>query len=392
MPSFTTKLYKRIREVPRKDWDALLPDNVEDYDFLAALDDSNFRDITFYYVVIYEDSHAVGATCFFVMDFQFDMALKGWLNSISKRLKKIFPGILGVKIVFCGLPMGRGILGISKNKEEVLGLIVEEMEKLAEAHKAIAIVFKDFTADCQGFLSSLEKKSFRRISSMPSMVMNIDFDNFDAYLRSLSPSSREGFKRKLKKINQGPQFDLEVAEQVSPDVSRQMYDLYKQTADAAEMGFEELPADFFGSMSRNAAKSCKFFLWRLDGKLVAFAYCYYAKDYLIDYYLGFDYEVANKYNLYLVRFWDILKWCIDNKFKTYEIGQTSYEVKRRLGFDFLPLNAYCKPVNKLFIPLLDFYCKFLAFDKRDPVFKQMNSYKVLKSGKTPKEGLCCNQA
>jgi hypothetical protein len=67
-------------------------------------------------------------------------------------------------------------------------------------------------------------------------------------------------------------------------------------------------------------------------------------------------------------------------------------VKRRLGFDFLPLNAYCKPVNKLFIPLLDFYCKFLAFDKRDPVFKQMNSYKVLKSGKTPKEGLCCNQA
>ena len=377
MPYLTTKLTNRIHELPEKEWASIFPGILENYHFCKALDDSAFRAINFYYVIIYENQIPIGATTFFIMDFQLDMAVQGWLKFLTKRVKKVFPGLFGVKIVFCGLPMARGMIGISKHKDEVLGMFVECMKKLAKEKKAAALVFKDFTTSYDGLLRGLLKKGFNRIESMPSTVMNIDFDNFDGYLKTLSSSSRDGFKRKLKKIAQGPKFDMEVIDRVSLELSHQLHELYMQNFRTAEVEFEELPPDFLFNISSNAMDRSKFFLWRLDGKLVAFAYCLVFEGYLIDYYLGFDYAFSHKYNLYFVRFWDLLNWCIDNKIKVYEMGQNSYEVKRRLGFEFMPLHAYCKPVSKFFVPLFKFYNKFLVFDKFDPVFKKMKKQQEL---------------
>ena len=371
MPDFTTKLYNRIQNIPEEEWASLFPGILENYHFCKALDDSAFQAINFYYAIFYENQVPIGATTFFLMDFQLDMAVQGWLKFLTRGVKKVFPGLFGVKIVFCGLPMGKGLISISKHKEEVLGMIVECMQKLAKETKAVALVFKDFTTAYDELLAGLFKKGFNRIRSMPSTVMNIDFDNFAGYLKTLSRSSRDGFKRKLKKIAQGPKFNMEVTDRVDLELSNQLHELYIQNARIAEIEFEELPSDFFSNMSSHAKDRSKFFLWRLDGKLVAFAYCLVFEGYFIDYYLGFDQALSHKYNLYFVRFWDLLNWCINNKIKVYEMGQSNYEVKRRLGFEFMPLYAYSKPASKFFIPLFKFYNKFLVFDKFDPVFKKM---------------------
>lgn len=372
MADLTTKLFRRIQEIPEKDWVNIFPKELENYHFFKALDESVFRKINFYYAIFYENGIPVGATTFFLMDFQLDMAVRGWFKYLTRAVKKVFPGILGVKIIFCGLPMDKGMIGITGNKEEVLGAIVECMGRLAKQEKAVALVFKDFNASYDELLQYLLNQGFKRIASMPSTVMNIDFDNFDGYLKTLSRSSREGFKRKLKKIAQGPKFDMEVTSQVGLELSYQMHELYMQSVRRSEVEFEELPADFFANISRNATDRSKFFFWRLNGKLIAFAYCLVFEGYFIDYYLGFDYSVTHEYNLYFVRFRDLMNWCIDNNMKVYEMGQSSYEVKRRLGFEFMPLYAYCKPAGKFFMPLFKFYDKFLAFDKFDPVFKEMN--------------------
>ena len=386
MPGLTTKLFSRIQEIPEKDWAGIFPKELENYYFFKALDESDFRKIRFYYAMVYESDIPVGAATFFLMDFQLDMAVRGWLKCLTKAVKKVFPGILGIKIIFCGLPMGHGRIGIAGQravvlppvakatgqKKGVLEAVVECMEKLAKQEKALVIAFKDFDASYGGLLQGLQSLGFVRIASLPTTVMNINFDNFDGYLKTLSRSSREGFKRKLKKIAQGPKFDLEITSQVNAQLSCQMHELYMQTVSNSEVEFEELPSDFFANISRNTAERARFFFWRLNGKLIAFAYCLILDAYFIDYYLGFDYSVAHKYNLYFVRFRDLISWCIDNKMKVYEMGQSSYEVKRRLGFEFVPLNAYCKPASRLILPLFKFYNKFLVFEKFDPVFKEMN--------------------
>ena len=118
-------------------------------------------------------------------------------------------------------------------------------------------------------------------------------------------------------------------------------------------------------------KESKFFIWRIDGKMAAFAWCLISKEYFIDYYLGFDYAVAYKYHLYLVRLRDLIKWCIANGIKKYEMGVTNYEPKRRMGFDYIPLYFYMKHCNKLFNPLFKIGICFMKPENFEPVFKEM---------------------
>jgi len=112
----------------------------------------------------------------------------------------------------------------------------------------------------------------------------------------------------------------------------------------------------------------KFFLWKINNKLVAFAFCLVSENYFIDYYLGFDYPIAYKYNLYFVRFRDLMNWCIENKIKKYEMGQTGYEPKRRLGFRLIPLYIYAKHRSKFFNPIF----KILSYLMRPVNFQAVS--------------------
>ncbi len=248
MPGPKTKLFSRIQEIPEKDWAGIFPEELENYYFFKAIDESDFRKIRFYYAMVYENDIPVGAATFFLMDFQLDMAIRGWLRRLTKAVKNVFPGILGVKILFCGSPMGHGMIGIVGQKKQVLEAIVDCMEKLAKQEKALVIAFKDFDASYDGLLQRLFSRGFERIASLPTTMMNINFDNFDGYLKTLSRSSREGFKRKLKKIAQGPKFDMEITSLVNTQLSCQMHELYMQSVRNSEVEFEELPPDFFANI------------------------------------------------------------------------------------------------------------------------------------------------
>ena len=120
----------------------------------------------------------------------------------------------------------------------------------------------------------------------------------------------------------------------------------------------------------NMPGQTKYFLWRIDGKLVMFLFGLVSKDMFIDYYVGFDYSVTHKYHLYFVKFRETLNWCIKNRIKQYEMGITGYEPKRRLGFDFVPLYIYVKLRNRALRPAFAFLCQFLKFENFDPSLKE----------------------
>jgi len=185
----------------------------------------------------------------------------------------------------------------------------------------------------------------------------------------LSPVSREGFRRKLKKIKNKPGLDLEITNKISREVSRQMHGLYLQTMHNAEIEFEELTEGYFAVISECMPEGNKCFLWRLEGRLVAFAQCLIKGSRFIDHYLGFDYALAREYNFYYLRFKVLLEWCIANGMSVYEIGQSSYEIKRRLGFDFSPLYVYARPCGRLNRPVFNFYHKFLASGRFEHIKK-----------------------
>jgi predicted N-acyltransferase len=321
--------------------------------------------------MVYAGDLPVGATSCFLMRFALDMTVKGPLKFIFNPIKKIMPSILCPKVLMCGLPMGPGRIGITKDATGVMEVIYECMEQIAEAEKASMFIFKDFTGAYDDIFKPLLKKGFSKVESLPSTDLEINFASFEDYLKTLSRTSREGLKRNFKKADSKIKIDLEVTDSLNDNILPQVHKLYLQTYEKNDIGLEKVPIDFFKNISRNMPEEVKFFLWRVDTKLAAFAFCLIRGDYFIDYYLGFDYSLPRDYYLYFIRFRDLMKWCIERGIKKYEMGATGYEAKRRLGFNFIRLYFYMKHRNRLLNPFFNIVSCFMKPENFDPVFKKI---------------------
>ncbi len=366
----TTKVVKRIEELSPEEWAKTFPDVLENYYFFKTLDESHFDQFSFYYILVYDQDDVVGATSCFLMNYPLDTTVRGPLKALMSTIKKTFPNFLNLKVLICGLPMGPGRIGIIGKADQVMETILKCLEQIAQDEKVSIIAFKDFDAHYTNALDRLQEKEFWRFESMPNTEMEIKFKNFDEYLKTLSRVSRDGVKRKFKKVDGQVKIDLEISNELNGSLE-EAHALYLQTSAKNDVNFEILPKEFFENISKNMPNQTKYFLWRINNKLVAFALCLVSGDHFIDYYLGFDYSVAYDYHLYFVRFRDLMNWCIQNKIKKYEMGTTSYEPKKRLGFNFIPLYVYAKHRRKWINSLLKLLSRFLKPENFDQTLKEL---------------------
>lgn len=368
-----TKVERKIERIPREAWNGIFPSRHEGYAFYKTLDEAHFEQFSFYYITVYQDGLMVGAAPCFLMDYPLEATVQGPLKSLIGWIKKIFPNLLNLRALICGLPMGQGRVGIREGADAaaVLDQIVQTMEQIAREERVSILAFKDFNQTFVSLLEPLVKRGFSKIENFPSTAMGLNFSDFDGYLKTLSRVSRDGLKRKFKKIDAQGSLTFEITSALRGEDLRAVYDLFLQTARQSDLQFEKVPEAFFQKISENMPEEAKYFLWRIDRKIVAFALCLASGDDFIDYYLGFDYALAHDYHLYFLRFRDLMKWCLDHHMKTYEMGTTSYEPKRRLGFDFIPLFIYAKHLNRWASPFFRLLCAIVKPENFDPVFQEM---------------------
>ncbi len=365
-----TEIFKKISDIPAGDWNRVFPDVLESYDFYRTLDDSGLGQFTFYYIMAYDGGTPVGAVTCFLMKYPLDTSIVGPLKRITSSVRKRLPGMLDVKALICGMPLGLGRMGIAGDTGAVMEAVLQGMEGIAAKEKAPILAFKDFDKSYAAVLDPLRRHGFSKLDSLPFAELEVRFNDFEEYLKSLSAATRYDLRRKFKKADNLAKLDLEISERLEEGALQDAYKLYLDTVARHDMGFELLTEDFFRNISANMPGRVKFFLWRIKGKLAAFQLCLVSKDVMIDYYVGFDYAIAHEYHLYFIRFRDSLNWCIGHGIKKYEIGATGYEPKRRLDFDFRPLYIYAKFRNRMIRPVFNMACRFLSFENFDPDLKK----------------------
>lgn len=364
------KIVRKIEEIPAEDWDKVFPNVLESYDLFKTLDESDFGQFTFYYIMVYDRKMPVGATACFLTDYSLDTSIRGPLKRITSSIKRRMPNIFSIKALVCGSPVGQGRIGIAGHADGVINAILRCMEHIARKNRAAIVAFKDFDKTYTKILDPLQKDGFSRFDSLPVAELNVRFKDFEEYLKTLSSATRYDLRRKFKKADDHVPVDLEITERLEDGVLQDVYGLYLDIVAKHDMGFELIPVDFFKNISKNMPDNTKFFLWRIDGKPVAFLFCLVSKDLLIDFYVGFDYSVAYRYHLYFIKFRDVLNWCIKHGITKYEMGTTGYEPKRRLNFDFEPLYIYAKLRNRMLRPIFNLICQFLKFENFDPDLKK----------------------
>lgn len=366
----TTKVFRRIEEIPAEDWNRVFADPLRGYSYYKTLDESNLEQFSLYYLMVYDQENPVGAAPCFVMSYSIDTTIQGPLKVISGAVKKFFPRIFSLKALMCGSPTSPGHIGILGDRARVLEAIHQCMERMAKKEKAMILAFKEFTSAYDELFAGFQSEGFCKFEGMPNTVKDIHFKDFDEYLMSLSYKTRYDLKRKFKKVDGRVKIELEVANCLG-DSLEDAYGLYQQMVETHQVSFEIMPKEFFVKISQNMPGEAKYFMWRIDGKLVAFAFGLVSDGYFLDYCLGLDYSAAYQYHLYFLRFRDMMSWCIQNGIKTYEMGCTNYDPKKRLDFQFVPLNIFVKFRNKTINRFLPKVCDWIKPERFDPVLLEM---------------------
>jgi len=285
--------------------------------------------------------------------------------------RKFFPGWLRLRMLMVGCSAGDGALDCVE--PWFVEALCEALKIYAKKTGASAILLKDFPAAYRGALTPLERQGYRRVPSMPACKLDFDFASFESYMKD-----KLGRKLRYKyiKLNKKPAVALQVRTDVMP-IAGEIYELYRQTHERSKMRFERLTPEFFALIGREMPGSARYFIWRVDGKIAAFALCLVHDGTMYHLNIGFDYSVSFDLQLYYVTIRDLFQWALDRGLKHYVTGQLNYDPKLHLKMTLDPLDLYARHTNPLVNPLFKLALGFLQPVRHDPIIKQFPNYNEL---------------
>ena len=156
--------------------------------------------------------------------------------------------------------------------------------------------------------------------------------------QALSKATRKDLRRKFKDTeNVG--ITMEVVHDLTPFVD-ELYPLYLQVFERSDLHFEKLTKQYLIRLGQEVPDKARFFVWRQNGKAIAFSVCLANRDEIHDEYLGMDYSVALDLHLYFMTLRDVLHWAMQNGYKWYYSTAMGYDPKQRLKCELVPLDLY----------------------------------------------------
>ena len=275
------------------------------------------------------------------------------------QVRRLVPGFLNLRMLMVGCSAGEGAIvleRVSRDIDWTLDALRTSLSPVARRLKAVLIVFKDYPKFYRRYLDRLRVFGFTRLPSMPATQLDLDFSDFEDYLkRRVSYTTRKNLRRKFRKAQSGPPIDWEVVKDISPYVD-EVYPLYQQTLSRSEFRFQELTKSFLCELGRRMSDRASFFLWRQQGRIIAFASVIVHNGVLRDKCIGLDYTVALKYHLYFVTWRDTITWALKNGIHTYYSGPLNYDPKYHFRMALVPLDLYVRSpydwLNFIFKPIL----------------------------------------
>jgi predicted N-acyltransferase len=204
---------------------------------------------------------------------------------------------------------------------------------------------------------------------MPLTRLELNYSSFEDFLGSLGKITRKGLRRKFRKAEAAPKIDMEVVTDISPFID-EVYPLYLQVHERSPLKFETLTKEYFCRLSRDMPDRVRFFLWRQQGKIIAFSLAFVHDHTIYDECLGMDYGVALELSLYFYTLRDVLTWAIDHGVRFYCSTPLNYDPKLHLGCHLVPLDLYVRHTASLLNPIFRRAVRFLEPTRHDPVLRQ----------------------
>jgi hypothetical protein len=363
----------QLRDLQNCDaWRRALHGKCKDYRYYEIVEETLQCDFEHHYLLLEDASGDVRAIqpVFFVQQNLVE-GVPGKIRSIVDGIRKVFPRFLTMRVLMVGCAAGTGDLGACFEKDDqwVANTLQATLRTYARRNKASLVVFKDFPASYRSALETLVPNAYARIPSMPMTRLPLPYANWDEYFGTLSKATRKDLRRKFRKAEPAPKIEMEVVNDIIPLVD-EIYPLYLAVHERSPLKFETLTKHYFRAVAERMSDRARFFIWRQNGKIVAFSFCLVCGEAIYDECIGLDYSVALDLHLYFYTLRDIISWSLEQGLKYYYSNPLNYEPKLHLDCELVPLDLYIMHTNPLLNPIFRRVIKYLGPTRHDPVLQR----------------------
>ncbi|MBQ9796599.1 MAG: GNAT family N-acetyltransferase [Clostridia bacterium] len=300
------KQFDSIAEVPDV-WDSVIGDNLylskEFLSFMEGIDKCDQR-----YYMLFCDGVPDSVFMSYVRK-KYNLAMFTRFNMYQK-----------MTMIYVPLSVTRPGIAYGKHLDEVMDFI-----KTLKGSKMILNI------------EDVEPRGYAKGLTCPKCILTNRFESFDDYMNSLRSNYRYRYTKCFKK---SAYLKLEYLTD-NKEFTKEMYECYLQVYNKSKIRVEKLPIEFF------RGKYFKIFVLKNDEKVVGFGQMLENGTELIFEFVGVDYRYNNQYDTYHRILLEIVRYGIENGFKTIDFGQTADESKLKLGSKYTMLYAYLHHSNKL---------------------------------------------
>ncbi len=342
-PRYSSRWINKIAEVPQNAWDALampLKTPFLEWDWLNNLEISQsataktgwlpnhltlWRDRTLIAVApLYLKGHSYGE---FVFDHQ-------WAELADRLGVQYYPKLLGMT-PFTPAEGYRFLIAPGEDEDEITAMMLHEIDSFCNKHKISGCHF--LYVDPQ-WRAVLERQGFATWLHHSYIWENVEFNNFDDYLKLFNANQRRNIKRERKAVEKvGLRLQPVTGDAIPQSLFPLMYDFYADTCDKfGWWGSKYLTKQFFEQLHSNYRHRVVFFPaydQENQSQPVGMSFCLFKGDRLYGRYWGSFQEIDCLH--FDACYYTPIEWAIANGIQSFDPGAGGRHKKRR-GFPAMP--------------------------------------------------------
>lgn len=352
----------------------------KDHRYYELVEDTVSPDFKYRYFAIRDGAGEICAIQpFFVLDQDLLLGTGSRLDAFRGAFRTIWPRLMVLRTLMVGCVAGEGHLheGGAPPHSCHIELLAKEIISQARKENAALIVLKEFPVQYRTALSCFLSEGFTRVPSLPMTRLNIDYASFDDYMtKALKSATRAKLRKKFRAAEQAAPINMEVAVDVSA-FADELYPLYLQVYNRSNLHFEKLTKAYFFELGRRMPDKVRFFIWRQNGKIVAFILCMTEAEAIYAEYIGLDYSVALDLHLYHYAVRDVITWAIANGFKWFRSGGLNYDPKLQMRHRLDPIDLYVRHSSPVLNVILKHALPFLEPTRHQKTLRKFCNYEDL---------------
>ncbi len=385
----------RSIEAAGRDWDAAAPaqDIFLQRPYLQVVESNPPQGMRFGYLIFYKNDIPIGVALCQIKYFKGDDNIADldvprkdpcFFGGLAQWFKKWVAGKAVADILICGNLLLTGEHGYFFDYQKIshtdamqileksMNNVVDKMAR--EGIKMPVILVKDIAPEHKTQGRFLVQKGFTEFEIQPNMVLDLSFQDMEAYLGAMSTKYRTRAKRAFKKLDGIERRVLSFVEiqQELPTI----YRLYRDIANNAGFNMVDLNEQYLAALERDLGDHFQMYAYYLDGQLIAFYSTIRNHHELEAHFLGYEKSLNHDYQLYLNILYDIIKIGLESGSKQVVFARTALEIKSSVGAVAHDLYCYLRhqnPVVNKFAPtILDYLKPVEAWQARHPFKEEAN--------------------